>query len=98
VIGAIATELGIDPAPLVHAAHDPDVRADGVRALLDIDADGVFGVPFFVHGRARYWGLDRLPDVIAAVRGTAPIRRDTTESVDLDTTPAADLGHAGGCG
>ncbi|MEQ4299796.1 DsbA family protein [Plantactinospora sp. B6F1] len=66
-VAGIAAELGLDPAGVSGAADDPEVRRQGVAALLDIYRDGVFGVPFFVHGHDRYWGVDRLDAFAASV-------------------------------
>lgn len=102
-VASIAAELGLDPGPLAGAADNPEVRAQGVQALLDIDAGGVFGVPFLVHGRDRYWGMERLPDFIAAVRGSPPQpslpqEHRPPQEQPVPTVAAADQGHAGGCG
>lgn len=101
-IAAIAQEVGLDPAVLSTASDDPRVRQAGLRALQDIDADGVFGVPFFIRGRDKYWGVDRLPDFATAVR-SGPTAEPTTPAESpapavLGTGAAGDLGHAGGCG
>ncbi|MFD0346628.1 DsbA family protein [Kitasatospora aburaviensis] len=71
VVAAIGTELGLDPDTLGNAADDPAVLARGVEALRTIGRDGVFGVPFFVHGPDRYWGSDRLNGFLAGVRAAA---------------------------
>jgi 2-hydroxychromene-2-carboxylate isomerase len=97
----IGEELGLDPAALAGAAQDPQLRGEGVRILLRICRDGVFGVPFFVDGRAKFWGVDRLADFAAhlerrgvtAASVSAPAARDATGSAR-----GTDEGHAGGCG
>jgi 2-hydroxychromene-2-carboxylate isomerase len=99
-IARIASALGLDPAPYVGAAADPAIRAEGLRVLLDIESDGVFGVPFFVHGHQRYWGLDRLDQFAAALRAAGPLSGWAAEGglpVEM-TEPGADQGHEGGCG
>ena len=96
-IGEIAVELGLDPAELSGAVSDPGTRKEGLHALQAVDADGVFGVPYFLYGRDRYWGIDRLPDFVAAVRaGIESIAAPAGENAD--PTPGGDQGHAGGCG
>ncbi|MDG4786434.1 DsbA family protein [Micromonospora sp. WMMD1102] len=112
-VAGIAAELGLDPAEVAGAADDPEVRRQGVAALLDIYADGVFGVPFFVHKLDRFWGVDRLPAFAASVaarRGAArPAARPAAVPAPEESGPAAepvlvgvpgrtDEGHAGGCG
>ncbi|WNF27996.1 DsbA family protein [Streptomyces sp. C11-1] len=101
VIAGIGAGLGLDPAEFAGASDDPRLRAEGVRLLLDIDRDGVFGVPFFVHGFSRFWGLDRLPGFAAHLRArTAPARglpEPVAGAVGAGKR-ATDDGHAGGCG
>ncbi len=94
-VGELAEELGIDAEAARGAVDDPDVRERGVRALLDIEDDGVFGVPFFTRGRDAYWGLDRLPAFLAALPVPAP---DGAAELVAAGLGAVDAGHAGGCG
>lgn len=101
-IGEIAVELGL-PARLADACDDPDVRREGIRCLARSADDGMFGVPFFVLGHERFFGVDRLRAVVAQARGEAPPGPDQAWPDDLPapaeiTTPCADAGHAGGCG
>jgi 2-hydroxychromene-2-carboxylate isomerase len=91
VVAAIGAELGLDPDELAGAWRAPGRRAAGVAALLSADRDGVFGVPFFVHGHQKFWGVDRLADFVASTGG-GPAPRP---ALALST---ADDGHAGGCG
>lgn len=101
VVADIARGIGVDADAAASAADDPELRREGVRLLLDICTDGVFGVPFFVHGYSRFWGLDRLPAFVAHLRArTAPARRmpqAVPAAVGLGPR-STDDGHAGGCG
>jgi 2-hydroxychromene-2-carboxylate isomerase len=107
-VGRIAGGLGLDPQESATAAERPDMRAAGARCLLDVWRDGVFGVPFFVFGHEKYWGLDRLDAFAEAVRAgklctDAPAADPDAERwlavVDAGEQGAtADGGHAGGCG
>ncbi len=98
-IADIGAELGLDQVELSTAGKDPEVRSAALRALQAIDADGVFGVPFFVVGRERFWGIDRLADVVAAVREGLPAAQPVPEDAGPElVTEAGDQGHAGGCG
>jgi 2-hydroxychromene-2-carboxylate isomerase len=65
-VGELAVALGLDPAALVAAPQDPQLRAEGTQALLSAHRDGVFGVPFLIDRFDRYWGVDRLPAFVAA--------------------------------
>ncbi|MFE9402641.1 2-hydroxychromene-2-carboxylate isomerase [Streptomyces sp. NPDC006530] len=100
VIADIGAQLGLDPAELAGASDDPALRAEGVRLLLDVCADGVFGVPFFVHGFSRFWGLDRLPEFVLHLRERELTTRGLPEPVGAVGLGArsVDDGHAGGCG
>ncbi|WP_055555205.1 2-hydroxychromene-2-carboxylate isomerase [Streptomyces sp. NBRC 110028] len=109
VIADLATGLGLPDAVaerMAGAAGDPELRAGrGLRALLDLSRDGAFGVPFFTLGYDKYWGVDRLPAFVGAVRSRdAPPRvpgAPTPESpadADFVAAPSGDQGHAGGCG
>ncbi len=98
VIARIGRDLGVD----VGHPDDPALRALGTAALLDVYRDDVFGVPYFVHRRERFWGVDRLPDFVAAVSGR-PAAADLTGGAVAGPVPPAggrtsDGGHAGGCG
>lgn len=99
VVAAAAWRAGLDGQLVASAQHDPDVRAEGRDVLLRIDRDGVFGVPFFVSGHDKYWGVERLPSFAAVLRGQvmqqAPVKGDEPMFGPL---AGADCGHAGGCG
>lgn len=97
VITTIGHRLGLAAPAVRGAADDPALRERGRQALLALHRDGVFGVPFFIVGRDKYWGLDRLPAFAAAMRQhTAP----AAPPAEIPTVSAAsfDDGHAGGCG
>ncbi|WP_340557476.1 2-hydroxychromene-2-carboxylate isomerase [Streptomyces sp. GSL17-111] len=96
-IAAIARELGLGESRLVEAVDDPKLRERGTTALLEVHRDGVFGVPFFVNGYEKFWGIDRLPAFAASVRGTGGAVGPTEETA-ATSDPGGDQGHAGGCG
>jgi 2-hydroxychromene-2-carboxylate isomerase len=96
-IARIGTDLGLDVGPLIDAPRDPAVREAGARALLRCFEAGVFGVPFLVHGRQKFWGLDRLGDFLA----TLPREQELVAAEPFAVSvpgPRFDDGHAGGCG
>ncbi|MEU0504544.1 DsbA family protein [Nocardia sp. NPDC005998] len=93
-VEAVACDLGLDGAQMVASVSTPQVRAAAVESLLAAYQDGVFGVPFFVRGVNKFWGVERL-DAFASSMGAQP-----AESADF-TVPlpvGGDMGHAGGCG
>ncbi|WP_242586316.1 DsbA family protein [Streptomyces sp. MST-110588] len=64
----IGRALGIDPEVLARAHEDPEIRERGLTALDSLHRDGVFGVPFFITGLDKYWGVDRLPAFVEQLR------------------------------
>ncbi|GGZ68076.1 2-hydroxychromene-2-carboxylate isomerase [Streptomyces subrutilus] len=95
----IAFEIGLDPRELARASTVPEVRAEGIRVLLDVCRDGVFGVPFLVHGFSRFWGLDRLDDFVAHLRDREEPAASVPQPLSaIGTGRATDDAHAGGCG
>jgi 2-hydroxychromene-2-carboxylate isomerase len=64
----IGRTLGIDPEVLAGAHQDPEIREQGLAALDSLHRDGVFGVPFFITGFDKYWGVDRLPAFVEQLR------------------------------
>ncbi|MFD7909689.1 2-hydroxychromene-2-carboxylate isomerase [Streptomyces sp. NPDC059752] len=98
----IAGVLGLAPELLAGAVDDPDVRKQGVECLVSSYQDGLFGVPFFVYGRDKFWGADRLRLFVAAHRGQPleDVEKGWQDHVELPSFSAAagDTGHAGGCG
>jgi 2-hydroxychromene-2-carboxylate isomerase len=109
VVSGIGADLGLDPERLAGAAADAGLRARGLEALKQLHRDGVFGVPYFIHGFEKFWGVDRLPAFVDAVRrrpagpagspGSAalPHGEGDTDAAHL-LVPSGDAGHAGGCG
>lgn len=100
-IAEIGARLGLDPIALRGAVEDLAVHDRSREALLALHRDGVFGVPFFIVGREKYWGLDRLPAFVAAFRQQGiPAAPQRAEPASPAAVAAAlfDDGHAGGCG
>lgn len=98
-IAELATELGLDPDTVSNASDDPAIRKQGAETLTRSYKDGLFGVPFFIHGHDKYWGLDRVRAYAAKVRGEEPGEDVELGWLDQEPVPAGmDAGHAGGCG
>ncbi|MEU3455508.1 DsbA family protein [Micromonospora sp. NPDC006766] len=74
VLADIATEAGIDPAGARAAAAHPTLREAAVRALAGAYDDDIFAVPYFIVGRHRFWGLERLDGFLDALTTTG-VRR-----------------------
>ena len=71
VLGEIADELGLDVAETVNAHTSGRFDDDHREMIRQGEADGVFGVPFFVieqaEGNEFFWGNDRLPFLHKAI-------------------------------
>jgi 2-hydroxychromene-2-carboxylate isomerase len=68
VLAAIAREVGLDPADLL-ATIAEDRLADRILECFRMaGAHDVFGWPFFVYGRQKFWGNDRLEWLVEAIR------------------------------
>ncbi|MFJ3877346.1 2-hydroxychromene-2-carboxylate isomerase [Streptomyces sp. NPDC090077] len=97
----LAAETGLDADAVAAATEDAALRARGAAALLDVHRDGVFGVPYFVHGSEPYWGLDRVREFAASFADEAPAPAARPEEKELAAVGAGrttDMSHAGGCG
>ena len=105
-IADIGAEIGAPPGVLVGAPNEAEIRRAGAEALYECYRDGVFGVPFFVHRREKFWGVDRLDAFIRALGagGERDGRSDVARRQPPALIPAAgevggaDVDHAGGCG
>lgn len=98
VMAALGVELGLDPVRLSTAAQDAGLRERSMERLREVWRDGVFGVPFFIVGHEKFWGVDRLPEFVEALRDRQ--RREAAEAFPalVPVGVGSDLGHAGGCG
>ncbi len=65
----IAEEVGVDPARVAAAPEDPEIRGQAAEALMRAYREGVFGIPFFICGFEKFWGVDRLEAFLAALDG-----------------------------
>lgn len=99
VLGDIAAELEIDAELITGAVDDERLRERGVAYLAAGERDGVFGVPFFVRGGEKFWGVERLSQFAASL-GVEPAAAEWLAPAEpaMAGTPVLDGGHAGGCG
>lgn len=99
VVARLAEDAGFDPDRLAGAANDQALREQGLQALVGICREGIFGVPYFVHRYERFWGLDRLDALLAALPAEpAPHDEREPQLSVAGCERATDGGHAGGCG
>ncbi|MCW7944041.1 isomerase [Streptomyces hygroscopicus] len=104
VIGDIAVQLGLERDRLAAACDSPRLQRAGADVLTRSYHDGAFGVPFFILGREKYFGTDRLPAFVRAFRETYAAPPDALPNPASDeplagiTALGLDAGHAGGCG
>ncbi|WP_280274198.1 2-hydroxychromene-2-carboxylate isomerase [Nocardia wallacei] len=97
VVAAVASELGLTTEEVRGAVDAESIREEATTALLHLDRDGVFGVPFFIAGPEKFWGIDRLPRFADAVRSAGAAAAPLPEGAPA-AMPRFDDGHAGGCG
>ena len=95
-IANIADALELDTAALRDAHLNPALRQEGLQHLRECVREGVFGVPFFSHGRERFWGIDRLPQFLGSVAQATAISAATEPPTQIPNRALHD--HAGGCG
>ncbi len=93
-LARILDAAGLDGAGLAGAPEDPEIRRQGVDGMQSAYMDDVFGVPYFMIGPHRYWGLDRLDDFVAALRSDGrttgrPSDRAADHGAPAPAAPAA---------
>jgi 2-hydroxychromene-2-carboxylate isomerase len=62
-LARVGQRLDLDPAALIGATNDGDVKRRLRQLVDDAMAQGVFGVPTFQIGTELFWGTDQLPQV-----------------------------------
>ena len=67
VLTRIAMDAEVDPGGAVAAAGDPGLRDEALRALAGAYDEDIFAVPYFLVGRHRFWGLERLDGFLDAL-------------------------------
>lgn len=99
-VADVGASLGLDPHAMRNAHQKAQLRNAGLAALHACIQNGVFGVPFFMLGRDKFWGIDRMPDFIAAVANAGPQDEPTEYVLKADSGKAYEpvFDHAGGCG
>jgi 2-hydroxychromene-2-carboxylate isomerase len=106
-IGLAAADAGIDADAVVRAPADAAIREEGAVALQRAWRDGVFGIPFYINGVDKFWGIDRFDSFVSSLfRESSDGRRQPqpdpeaaapAATAQVDTEPY-DTGHPGGCG
>lgn len=110
---SLLRQLDTDAGAMLRLARSREITEAATEALCEASDDGVFGVPFFIHNREKFWGVDRLDlfldslgaDFCAAARveGPSPYLTEregsaaTVAGTPPDLAPLAE-DHAGGCG
>jgi 2-hydroxychromene-2-carboxylate isomerase len=99
VLEATLDAAGLPGAALAAAADRAELRAEGVAALVRAYEDDVFGVPYLLLGRQRFWGVDRVELFLEALAAAGPL----LDPEPLPVPVALGIGSydsdtAGGCG
>ena len=69
VIRQVANACQLDADEIAGAADDEAIKQKALDAALNMSNDEVFGVPFFIYRRHKFWGVDRLNEFVALLRG-----------------------------
>jgi 2-hydroxychromene-2-carboxylate isomerase len=100
VIRRLADSVGLDGAEIANAIEDPDIRAQGVRCLVEAYEDDIFGVPYFRIGHHRFWGIDRvdrfIEQVQAACCASFPPPTSAVRNGSVNGGVSRKRSHAGG--
>lgn len=102
-VHAVCVSVGLPADAIAAAADDGETRRLGAECLRLAWTDDVFGVPFFLHGHERFWGIDRLELFVRKLRGDggagcAELDRFPAVVATAAEAGALDRDHAGGCG
>ena len=68
LLAEMAAGLGLDSILMIEALDSPDIITKHEQVLQRALADGAFGSPTFVVNGHLFWGNDRLPLVVHAIR------------------------------
>ena len=102
VVKRVAVECSLDPEKTADAFNDQKIREAGTEELMKSYEDGVFGIPFFVHGYNKFWGIDRFELFVRSLRkkanSTDEIKIDNIKPFYENTDSVFDTDHPGGCG
>jgi len=60
VLKVIASDCGLDTNEIITAAHASEYHKKVLKGMVKTRMDKMFGVPFFIYNKERYWGNDRL--------------------------------------
>lgn len=95
-----ANSVGLDGGDLVGAADDPAIRQEGTDALRRAWNEDIFGIPFFIVGRHKFWGLDRLDAFLEELASSATGRVAPPPRIEALAVggPSLDFDTPGGCG
>jgi 2-hydroxychromene-2-carboxylate isomerase len=107
-VAALLEGCGASCADVEAAVKQQRLVVNAVDILVEAGNRGVFGVPFFLVGADKFWGVDRLQAFAARLRveehafGTAPqlpvAPGPEPDSVEAKDEPNEEWDAAGGCG
>jgi 2-hydroxychromene-2-carboxylate isomerase len=69
IISKIADRLNLDENEITNSINDPQTIEEGVNSLYKSFRDDVFGVPFFIYGYNKFWGIERIDDFVSTIKG-----------------------------
>ncbi len=98
VIARIAAACGLSETRTAHAHEDPSIREESAAEMMLAYEDGVFGIPFFVHGYDKFWGIDRFPLFLQSLRKASSDAALPAPAELPADWPYYETDHPGGCG
>jgi 2-hydroxychromene-2-carboxylate isomerase len=101
VIRRVAASIGLDGNLLATAPDNTKIRTLRVNGLARAYQEDIFGVPYFLYGRQRFWGFDRVDDFLAVFQKRQSADCDPLADVPVTVVSAIgayDTDTAGGCG
>ena len=69
VLTQIAEACGLNQSEFLGALQSP--RYSEALAQINKEADGAFGIPFFVYRGKKFWGNDRIESLITALKASS---------------------------
>jgi len=67
VLRRVARSCDLDPDAVLHACDDPALHERVMQGITEGLQDGIFGVPFFIYRKQKFWGNDRLEWLLRAI-------------------------------
>lgn len=99
VLATISNSCGFQGSELIEEAQTSKIYDEALSVLDEAYCDEAFGVPFFIIGRQRFFGIDRLGLVLDTMtKKTLTAHNDRPPTTLPAKVGSYDTDTAGGCG